>query len=485
MLLRNLSDARELLYSVKGVFAGVGMTAFSRIAPAYFLNSYSIVSLRRTRDLLFLREKARIFCLEEELGGVIREKGLNSAVLLAHSLAREFIKGLPNPGYLLVYQNYPLLETLARQEGWFLLANPSALRLRVTDRSFFYRMVNDLSLPVIPGGIQPVKELWERDYQYWAETLGPEFVVQLPDVTQGGGRGTFFVRSPRDYTRLRERLRNSSWREISLKSVSFHRYINGIPVSVTLCVTTHGILLTGIQTQLIDLPYCENLPEDGVFCGHVWDDTPWPSSITGEARRQARAIGTYLAALGYKGILGIDFLIDKSRERIFPLEINPRLTGAFPMLSLLHIRNGTIPLEAFHMLEFLNVPYQVDVEDLNARYEEPLRGSHVLLFLLSNEKRTMSGGLDAGLYDWERERETFSFVRGAIDYHAFENDRQFVVVDGPPDTGGKALASSDPLHRLCRLLFPYPVVDENGILEPPARRAIEWAYGQMGKLVSF
>ncbi|MCD6297579.1 MAG: hypothetical protein J7M30_10535, partial [Deltaproteobacteria bacterium] len=86
MFLRNLDDAKGLFDSFKGTFAGVGITAFSRIIPSYFINQYNIISLRATRDLPLLREKAKIFCLEHGKGKSVLEKEFNSAMLLAHPL---------------------------------------------------------------------------------------------------------------------------------------------------------------------------------------------------------------------------------------------------------------------------------------------------------------------------------------------------------------------------------------------------------------
>ncbi len=65
MFLRELDHVRDLFDSVNGVFVGVGITAFPRIIPSYFLDSYRIISLRKTGDLPHLRKKAEIFCLEE------------------------------------------------------------------------------------------------------------------------------------------------------------------------------------------------------------------------------------------------------------------------------------------------------------------------------------------------------------------------------------------------------------------------------------
>ena len=41
-----------------------------------------------------------------------------------------------------------------------------------------------------------------------------------------------------------------------------------------------------------------------------------------------RVIAEHLASLGYRGLLGIDFLIDEWQQRVYPIEINPRFTGA-------------------------------------------------------------------------------------------------------------------------------------------------------------
>jgi hypothetical protein len=35
------------------------------------------------------------------------------------------------------------------------------------------------------------------------------------------------------------------------------------------------------------------------------------------------------------------------------------------------------------------------------------------------------------------------------------------------------------MHRLCRILFSYPVLDDAGRLLPAAQRAVDWVYGSM------
>jgi len=481
MLLRNLADVRDLFASAEGSLVGVGMTAFSRIIPAHFLDRYTIVCERRTRDLPFLRKTTDIFCVQEETPEPIRETDSNASMLLSHSAVRKFLGSLPRPTHLYLYQSYPELETAAKEEGWVLLANPASLRLPLTRRAFFKKLISDLRLPEIPGGIYPIAVFHERDYAFWVRLVGPDFVVQLPDLIQGGGRGTFFIHSGEDYRTLQGRLEESLWRGISLKTVSVGKYIDGIPVSTAVCVTRHGLLFSRLQRQLIDVSYCGRMIEKGIFCGHSWDERPWPEGVAAQARGQTWRIGQFLASLGYRGIMGIDFLMDKKDHTLYPVEINPRLTGAFPMLSRLHMEKGIIPMEVFHLLEFLGMPYELDICAMNAQYDQPVRGSHLLLFVLSPEEKLAGEGLEPGLYGRSSERDKFSrgeysFLSEAMGFVDIRNKEQFIVIEGPPDTDGRVCSFSDPLYRLCRLLFSCSASEDCGALCQNADRAVKWAY---------
>ena len=489
MFVGDLADVRNLFDSVRGTISGVGITAYSRLIPAYFCQPYYIIALRKTLDLPLLRKRVEIFCLEEEMGHSVEAEGFNSARLLSHPAAREFLKKMTGPRYLLLYQSYPDLEDLAEREGWTLLANTSSLRMRVADRAFFRRMADHLKLNRVSGDIYPISDFFAFNYEYWAREIDPQLVIQFPEIRQGGGRGTFFAKSDSDYQRIQKTLRRGTWRGIELETVAIHRFMDGIPASLALCLTRHGTLYSGLQRQLIDLPYCKDIPESGIFCGHSWGEPDWPSHVKAEALRQARLIGEYLAGMGYKGILGIDFLISRDQKRVYPLECNPRFTGAFPMLSQLQLWHNIIPMDVFHMLEFLDLPYEVDTASLNARYEEPIRGSHIILFRGPNAIFKGEGLPDAGLYERDPDSGRISFVGGASDYREIRGEPQFIIIDGPPalpesckaesDTGENGLPLPDPLQRICRILFPVPIVNERETLSPGVLSVVDWVYNEM------
>jgi hypothetical protein len=479
MFVRDLADARKLFDSVKGTIAGVGITAYSRIIPAYFRQPYYIIALRKTLDLPLLRKRVEIFCLEEEIGHFVEAKGFNSATLLSHPAVREVLKKVEGPRYFLLYQSYPDLEALAERQGWVPLANPSSLRMRVTDKAFFLRMADQLKLNRVPGDIYPQNDFFAFDYAYWAQKVDPKFVVQLPEIRQGGGKGTFFVKSELDYQRVQKILKGGTWRGIDIETIAVRKFMDGIPASLALCLTRHGILFSSLQRQLIDLPYCVDISENGIFCGHSWGETAWPPHVKADAVRQARLIGEHLAGMGYKGILGIDFIISRDKKQVYPLECNPRFTGAFPMLSQLQLWHNIIPMDVFHMLEFLDLPYEIDLPSLCASYEEPIRGSHIILFGGSHPLLKRDGLPDAGLYEHDPDSGSIYFVDGASDYREIRNERQFIIIDGPPATGEKGLALRDPLQRLCRILFPNPIMNERETLTPWVLDAVDWVYKQM------
>lgn len=476
MFIKDLNDARTCLSDLNGTLVGVGMTAFSRIIPADFLNDYRVIALKQTLDLDLLRERMEVFCLEEKADPDSIKGVADSHALLAQKPVKDYLASLHEPKYLLLYQNYLPLQTMAEKMGWRLLANPAPLQMKTGDRAFFMEMVDRLRLHRIPGAVHPIQVFDQKRYAHWLNVLGPAFVIQLPDMRQGGGRGTFFVRSGEDYDKVRERLCQGRWRGIALETVSIRRMISGISASIALCLTRHGILMSGLQHQLVDLPYVEREPEDGIFCGHSWGSEPWSSGTRQQAAEQARRMGAYLLDMGVKGIIGIDFIIDQRDQTPYPVELNPRLTGAFPMLSMMHLEAGWLPMELFHLLEFLNFPYSMDVQALNERYARPLTGSHLLIFKGSGEAAIQRPLLNPGLYEVDMKTEVAGFIKPALSYEDIRNSRQFIVIDGPPDMDGTCSPSPDSRVRLCHLLFPGAIMDRMGNLSPEAAFAAEWVH---------
>ena len=66
---------------------------------------------------------------------------------------------------------------------------------------------------------------------------------------------------------------------------------------------------------------------------------------------------------GYKGVFCLDFLLDTDDGNVYLGEINPRISGASPLTNLITSRYGGVPLFLFHLLEFIDVDWELDLDD--------------------------------------------------------------------------------------------------------------------------
>ena len=51
-------------------------------------------------------------------------------------------------------------------------------------------------------------------------------------------------------------------------------------------------------------------------------------------------------------------------------ELNPRVTGASSITNVTAVAYGDMPLFLFHLLEFMDVDYEIDVDELNDRWAQ-------------------------------------------------------------------------------------------------------------------
>ena len=71
---------------------------------------------------------------------------------------------------------------------------------------------------------------------------------------------------------------------------------------------------------------------------------------------------------GYKGFFEVDVLVDVDSDQVY-LEVNPRISGASSMTNVT-AGAADIPLFLFHLLEFMDVDYEVDVDEINERWRD-------------------------------------------------------------------------------------------------------------------
>ena len=114
----------------------------------------------------------------------------------------------------------------------------------------------------------------------------------------------------------------------------------------------------------------ELTPHKGGWCGNdIFPGALSPDDAE-RARTLTRKLGDRLAEEGYRGFLEVDFLVDVDTGDLYLGEMNPRISGITSMTNVTAAAYADIPLFLFHMLEYLDVDYEIDVDEINDRWAQ-------------------------------------------------------------------------------------------------------------------
>jgi hypothetical protein len=192
-----------------------------------------------------------------------------------------------------------------------------------------------------------------------SEKLGNHLVVQTP--FGDSGHTTFFISTEEDFEKYKEEI-------IKEKEVKIMKRINCYGTAIEGCVTKHGTLVTPLMTELVG--FKELTPYRGGWCGNEIFPNAFTSEIREAAKINTRLFGDQLGKEGYKGYFELDFLIDKDNGEIYLGELNPRISGVSSLTNHSKFAMEDVPLFLFHMLEWLDVPYEIDVNELTNRWSK-------------------------------------------------------------------------------------------------------------------
>ena len=135
-------------------------------------------------------------------------------------------------------------------------------------------------------------------------------------------------------------------------------------------ITRHGTLVGPLMTELTGLPRAHaRTTADGAATTCRPRSSPRRSAPPRATR--TKAMGERLRQEGYRGYFELDFLLDADTGEMWLGELNPRVTGASSITNVTAVAYGDMPLFLFHLLEFMDVDYVIDVDELNERWAHP------------------------------------------------------------------------------------------------------------------
>ena len=316
-------------------------------------------------------------------------------------------------------------EENCRELGYDLILPPASLREHLDSKIVTTRLGNEAGVPSVPNVLTKVED-W-AGLQKVAEkaSLGDELVVQTP--YGDSGKTTFFIASEADWKK------HSA--DIVGEEIKVMRRINNRPVAVEAVLTRCGTIVGPFMSELIG--YKKLTPARGGWCGNEM----FPEVLTGESRRIAtqlvRRLGDRLAKQGYRGFFEVDVLVDTDTGNVYLGELNPRISGASSITNVTAGAYADVPLFLFHILEYMNVDFDLDVDEINERWEELasedvwsqmiLKETDDIVQRLTVTPRTGQYSLDGS--------GALVFRRSALDWHQLQNESEafFLRIYGPGD----------------------------------------------------
>ncbi|MBL7985603.1 MAG: biotin carboxylase, partial [Flavobacteriales bacterium] len=286
--------------------------------------------------------------------------------LLTHSEVRDYIEQRkPSTSSSRQYPNGKALflmfdektEALAKKAGLEVIFPPAKLRSWLDNKVNTNRVAEKAGVPCVPYVLHPVKN-FDHLMQVAAKgKLGNDLVVQTP--YGDSGHTTFFIKTKEDYAKYAKEIEAE-------KECKIMKRINCRGAAMEACVTRHGTIVAPLMTELVG--FKELTPYKGGWCGNEIYATTFTDKIRAKARRYAKKFGDQLLKEGYKGYFELDYLIDQDNGEIYLGELNPRVTGASSITNHAVFALSDMPLHLFHTLEWMNVPYELNVNVLNRRW---------------------------------------------------------------------------------------------------------------------
>jgi biotin carboxylase len=278
--------------------------------------------------------------------------------LLSDPETREFIahRGLGGKACFVMLDE--ATQALAQQAGLEVMHPPVELSHRLGSKIVMTRLADEAGVPSVPHVIGRAGSYDELMALAQSAGLGDDLVVEA--AYGAAGSATFFVRGQADW----DQHAGDFAEQQDLKVM---KRIRNVEVCIEGTVTRHGTVIGPAMTSLVGYP--ELTPHKGAWCGNdIWREV-LPPAQKHAARETVRKLGDILRREGYRGYFEVDLLHDLDSDELYLGEVNPRLSGASPMTNLTTEAYADMPLFLFHLLEYMDVDYELDVDEINSRWE--------------------------------------------------------------------------------------------------------------------
>lgn len=395
----------KISYNKDVKIAGIGMVPWTRLGPERWFPDYKIASMEgwdiTDTDAPTVIAADGPLLVKANTQNLIEDQGFQAKLLQTL------------PGYdFMTYKPVVVPSELAAHR---FLKNDEKLAQRLENKAAFREDMKSFNLPFPAYTIKKRAALSGANIE---TVLAGRSKVILQDELLSGGKGTHVVSDVASFEKaLRDIESNNGGTHVVISDF----VTNFSERSLQCCVTQYGIFIGPMQTQIVGDELLANLsvPDGDRYCGAQISPNDRHLDKYDEMKRIAQSIGEHIQSLGYKGIYGIDFLIAENGT-VYVLEINPRITGATPLVTALYREGQDIPFYLLHILELSGQPYEITDMSVNS---SPAEGSLFILHSQRPRAAILQQTITSGFYN----PDTVEFQKSAIRLDIKNADEQLLL----------------------------------------------------------
>jgi biotin carboxylase len=306
-------------------------------------------------------------------------------------------------------------EALAAKAGLEVALPSAELRHRLDSKIVTTRLADEAGVPSAPNTIGFADSHAELVALADAAGLGRDLVVQTP--YGDSGKTTYFICEQSDWDRHAA--------DLVGEELKVMKRINCAAAAVEAVLTRHGTIVGPAMRDLTGHP--ELTPHKGGWCGN----DIFPEALSTEHRERARVLtqrlGDRLAKEGYRGFFEVDYLADLDTGELYLGELNPRISGVTSMTNVTAGAYADMPLFMFHLLEYLDVDYEIDVAEINERWAQASSvdvWSQLIVKQTTDAVELVEDAPKTGIWTLDDETGAVAFRRWANDWHSLQDESE-------------------------------------------------------------
>ena len=445
---------------------------------AYLNSKETEVIAKKHKVLLFSKGKIRGEIKGEYLENIIykgnetiNDENSKTISVLQEDGIIKHLQSFEEKPVLLIYRMSKGLVDVFKKYDWTIVGSDYNVRNKYDNKIDFNKMLKYVNLPFPPHMILSQEDI---EYDKVVNSLGVRMVIQFP--ISFSGSGTFIIHSKEDFNKTiySERFKKQK-KKNELGKIRITKYVNRkLSPVIGVCCTKEGIVYTDLYHQIIDAPEVVKKEKGtGVYCGNEWTSANFSENIKKQAYEAAEKIGSYLQKKeGYKGYFGLDFVLDDNTKILYPIEVNIRLIGSFPVFSMLQEFHNKPLIQAIQILQYLDRDdYVLDVESLNREMKGAMKGSYLHIYSNSSKAVYNNGELEAGIYHVGKGGD-INFSRQSYSLLDLRSEDEFLVSQGVPHRNTKFVNYQTVTDIITKGSF----MDMNGESTCFAKKAISFCY---------